>query len=241
MEKRKILKWSLAILLICCLPGIIIFIGISVDLVKEIVTDLTKDEHTKKIIMECKSAASSHDFETAFEKLEEMKATNKYYEEDDQYRETYDFIFKEEVMYLCANNDKNSYNRLSYLLTSIPVKGKALPQGTEYNNSWHEVTEGIDEHEEYREYAVSFNQKCDYIIDLAISNRNFEIIRYIFPLYKLVPDPLKQPKEIADTDSINKKYVLYRISYSDSDKENARMRINKAIKDGYFPGIKKGL
>lgn len=240
MERKKIKKWGVIILLIWCLPGIMLFIGIFIDLSKEIATDLTRDGDVKALISECKFAATSHDFEKAFDNLEKLKTVIKYYEDDDQYKETYDFVFKEEAMYLCAKNDEDSHNRLTFLLTSIPVKGKALPEGTPYNNStWHEVTDGLIEHKDYRDYVVGFNQKCDYIIDLAIANHKYNIVEYVFPLYKPVPEPLKLPKEIADVDSINKNYVLYKISYSNSDRENARNKINKAIKEGAFPGITK--
>lgn len=188
------------------------------------------------ISIESKSASMSYDFNKAHEKLIELKSKIKDLDYpskgEELYHETFNYIFNAEAMYLCAKGDNESIDRLVFLLASIPIEGLAVPEGTEYE-SWVNV-KGSDNHERYINFSRSFNQKCDILIDLAISNHNYRIIERIIPLYKLVPDELK------DSEVINKEkgvYVKHKVKYNNNNQEVAKKKVNKAIKEGVFLNI----
>lgn len=194
------------------------------------------DERNEKEMIEiankCKVDALACDFVSAHEKLNTLASdrdgANEYnYQriKEKRYNEVFDYVFNAEAMFLCAKGDKESIDRITFLLASIPVKGVAIPEGTpyEYEHDFDSDTRGL--HKDYIEYASSFNQKCDALIDLAISNNNYLLIKKVIPLFKTVPEQLKSH------------YKRHLLGYSNSSKKNAILKINKAIRDGVFPNV----
>jgi len=180
---------------------------------------------------ESKTAAMSYDFNKAHEiliKLETM--TKNSYEGKSIYNEAFDYVFNAEAMYLCAKGDNESLGRLVFLLSSIPIEGVGITEGTEYEAKY--LVDGYEEHEKYILYVRRFNQKCNTLIDLAIANHNYNLVNKVFPLYKSVPNELDQGLSVSDG-----KREKQRISYSDEDKEKAKKKINVAVKNGIFPNI----
>jgi hypothetical protein len=198
----------------------------------------------QKISIECKSAAMNRDFTLAHELLNQLESDYISYEggykdkkekKRKRYEDTFDYVFNEEAMYLCSEGDKESIDRITFLLSSIPISGVAIPEGTVYRSNASDLSEEtVKNNEEYTIYAIKFNQKCDILIDLAISNNNFMLIQKILPLYKSVPDPIKHDYLI-----INEEYHTEKVTYSNDAVMDARIKVNNAIKDGVFPNINK--
>ncbi len=193
-------------------------------------------------------AARAYDFEAAHKFLDDMN--NVSYPPDgitvgdweERKEEAFDYVFNAEAMYLCAKGDNESINRLTFLLSGVPIKGVAIPDGTEYNTEYDFETKQLLSHHEYIKYATSFNQKCDALIDLAISNHNFIIIEKVLPLFKAVPNPFKEDsKEVTEDQGfrivLSTKHRRQKLTYSNTMKESAILKINKAIRDGMFPNV----
>lgn len=168
------------------------------------------------IAIDCKSASMSYDFDKAYMKLAELESLSQkcHLEKAKEIvKETSEYIFNSEAMYLCAKGDKASLDRIIFLLSSVPIRGVGGVAGNYYDNR---------ETEKYSKSALEFNQKCDLLIDLAIANRKYDLTERVIPLFKSIP---------IDKNS--------RIFYSDSIRDNAIKKVNEAVKKGIFPNVSK--
>lgn len=227
IDKRDGLQTFLVISLFFC---VLFLIGVYTEYEKG--SDERNEKEMIEIANRCKADALACDFVSAHEKLNTLASdrdgANKYnYQriKEKRYNEVFDYVFNAEAMFLCAKGNKESIDRITFLLSSIPVRGVAIPEGTLYKYDWDFDDDTQDLHKDYIEYASSFNQKCDALIDLAISNNNYLLIRKVIPLFKTVPEQLK---------THDKEHLL---EYSNSSKKNAILKINKAIRDGVFPNV----
>lgn len=193
-------------------------------------------------------AARAYDFEAAHQILDEMNNRLDLPdgmcvgEWEEKKEEAFDYIFNAEAMYLCSRGDKESIDRLTFLLTEIPIKGVAIPEGTEYKSEYDFDIERKSAHSEYISYATRFNQKCSSLIDLAISNHNYIIVEKVLPLFKSVPNPFTEDsKEVVEDQgfriSVSTKYRKQRLTYTNAMRDMAISKVNKAIKEGVFPNI----
>lgn len=206
------------------------------------------DERNEKEMIEiankCKSDALSYNFVSAHEKLNILAndrdasidlyidGVDYYKIKKKRYEETEDYVFNAEAMYLCSKGDKESIDRITFLLSSIPVKGIAIPEGTEYEYETEFIGEIGENHSDYINYVTAFNQKCETLIDLAISNRCFSLVEKVLPLIKSVPD-------IPSTVYKNGKNIRHKLTYNDNTKKQAILKVNKAIRESVFPGVNK--
>ncbi len=193
-------------------------------------------------------AARAYDFEAAHQILDKMTNETPPLNDYDKKRwearndEAFDYVFNAEAMYLCAKGDKESLDRLVFLLSSIPVKGVSLPEGTEYTSPFSLDDDVFDMHQVYIAYAIKFNQKCDVLVDLAIAHRCYYLIECIIPLYKPITEPLKESEEIGMVEQygiVSTKYKTHRLHYNYKMREEAVEKVNKAIKGGAFPNVTK--
>lgn len=197
------------------------------------------EENMADIAAECRSLAMKKDFIAAHEKLNILASDAEKIPSDYshveikkmRYEDTFNYVFNAEAMHLCAIGDKSSIDRLIFLLSSIPVKGIPISEGTEYDGKWDFDLSTREAHQQYVDYANSFNLRCDVLVDLGIAHHNYSIISSVLPLYKKVPGNL------SDKSGSNGKSVSQKLLYSESSKHNAVNKINKAIKEGVFPSI----
>ena len=140
------------------------------------------------------------------------------------YKEGVDYVFNAEVLYLCSLGDKESLDRIVFLLSDFKIDGSPIPEG-EYNGL-HLPSKSEKEHNEYISSVSYFNSKCNKLIDLSIARHFYGLAERVIPLYKSIPDEI-------DPYSWDKLVM----KYSDVDKERAIEKINKAIDDGVFPNI----
>ena len=193
-------------------------------------------------------AARAYDFEAAHQFLDEMN--NLPYPPDqisvgeweEKKEKAFDYIFNAEAMYLCSRGDRESIDRLTFLLTDIPIKGVAIPEGTEYESKYNFDIDKLSAHSDYISYAIKFNQKCSSLIDLAISNHNFIIVEKVLPLFKAVPNPFtEESKEVAEDQGfrivVSTKYRKQILTYTNAARDKAVSKVNKVIREGGFPGV----
>lgn len=203
-------------------------------------------------------AARAHDFEKAHQILDQIQEdylseSNSFDKVDkkDKYEKAFDYVFNAEAMYLCARGDKQSIDRIVFLVSEIPVEGTPIIEGTKYKPTMYTSYKFSESHDIYIRYATRVNQKCDNMIDLAISNHNYYLVEKILPLYKKIPEAviIERDKD-AEQKELNKKkkqgyhsivitplYKEHTMSYSDADRKRAVEKINKAIDDGVFPNV----
>lgn len=149
---------------------------IEVVLVRCLTADDRKDEEMEQVFADCESATQNYDFEKAHLLLQKMKGdylqAEKYdlkKKKEERYNDAFDYVFNAEAMYLCAKGDKESLNRIVFLLSSIQIKG-------------------VSPSDEYIESVKRFNQKCSSLIDLAIANNSYTLAQKVLPLFKEVPE-----------------------------------------------------
>lgn len=170
-------------------------------------------------------------------KNEYMNQSIKHYKEiaKEKYDMAYDEIFNKEVLFLCANGDNESLNRVVFLLSSVPIEGVAIAEGTEYN---YMHDKEANEHDLYIKSARKYNQKCNTLIDLSIAHHLFPLAQRVIPLIKTIPDPLTFEKDVEKSKKEGRWVnVMKKVTYSNIDKENTIKKINKAIDDGVFPSV----
>lgn len=223
---------------------VVLFITIAIITKYNEHSDERNDRDMIEIANKCKSDAMSYNFVSAHEKLNilandidgyrdiEVNGVNYYKIKKKRYEETADYLFNAEAMYLCAKGDKESIDRITFLLSSIPIKGNAIPEGTEYKFDSDFSYEMRGDHSDYIKYATAFNQKCETLIDLAISNRCYSLVEKVIPLFKSVPD-------IPSTAYKNGEIIRHKLTYNDNTKKQAILKVNKAIRESVFPGVNK--
>lgn len=194
-------------------------------------------------------AVRAYDFAEAhkmLDKLHEEALSSDFDEEKDKYEVAASYIFNAEAKFLCAKGDKESMNRIIFLLSDFPSDGVPIPEGTKYTNDG-DLFYRHEKHEEYIRFASRLNQNCNSLIDLAIANHNWELAEKTLPFYKMVPDPIKEKQDDEEAEKKWKKevggtkwiYKEHTMTYSNIDKLRAIEKLNKAIDDGVFPNVTK--
>ena len=95
------------------------------------------------------------------------------YDDDKDVIEATDYIFNAESLYLVSQNTSDANTRVVYLLSELPIKGKALPEGMEYDGDDNYDDDGG--YTSYISYVNRFNSKCLSILNTAISVGNQEV------------------------------------------------------------------
>ena len=213
-----------------------------------VISERKNDDESKHNYSSYQEAARAHDFEAAHRMLDKMLenyhnmevtpysdswfSSNKRHRKElakkeemlKAYQEGVDYVFDAEALYLCSIGDKASLDRLSYLMSETKIEGNPITDGT----AFHLYDLGYNDREDHKKYissASAYNTKCDKLIDLAITNHNFDLINRVIQLYKPIPDQL----------TIGTKEQI--MHYSHNDKDNAVDKINKAIDNGEFPNV----
>ena len=154
-------------------------------------------------------ALRANDFQAAHEFLEDMQGMN-------DYEKAYDEVFNAEALFLCANGDKTSLDRIIFLLSSVPIEGTPVPEGTTFK-SRYDVRDMADGHNRYIHSVTKYNQKCSMLIDLAISKHNERLVECIMPLFKAVPMALNNASDTVLT-----------MKYSWAERDRAKEKLEKS-------------
>lgn len=121
-----------------------------------------------------REACRNMDFEAAHKILDKMVAEKtSIYDDDKDVIEATDYIFNAESLYLVSQNTSDANTRVVYLLSELPIKGKALPEGMEYDGDDNYDDDGG--YTSYISYVNRFNSKCLSILNTAISVGNQEV------------------------------------------------------------------
>lgn len=172
-------------------------------------SDLKEKYKTEEVVSydNYQDALRANDFEAAHELLEEMRGKP-------DYEKAYDEVFNAEALYLCANGDKSSLDRVVFLLSSVPIEGTPVPEGTAFKDRY-DMRKMEDGHNLYIRSVTKYNQKCNMLIDLAISKHNEGLAERIMPLFKAVPMSLENVSDSVQT-----------MQYSWADRDRAKEKMN---------------
>ena len=198
-------------------------------------SDMHQDKKMIDVANQCKADAMKYDFVSAHENLIILENDYTVYKGDERdelkeikkkrFDDTFNYVLNAELMYLCSKGDKESIDRITFLLSGIPIKSVAISEGEEFDDIDEKI---IEEHNSHVDFVSSFNQKCSMLIDMAIAHHNYAIVENVFPLFKPVPQKIRM-------------FHSVKVQYSNSDSERAKEKINKAIKSNVFPLVTKEL
>lgn len=141
-------------------------------------TGCVESEESK--ISAYKSAIKEDDFEKAHDILASLRSD---YEEEEArgsdksdvlnkaktYVDGVSAVYEAEARFIMASNSDDVYNKLIYLFNEYPSLGKKMPEG--------KVESKVDEALLYELSQKSLNQFALKVIDLAINNKNEEIVK----------------------------------------------------------------
>ena len=132
-----------------------------------------------------REACRNLDFEAAHKILDKITTKDSWWDghtpKEDIIAAT-DYIFNAETLYLTSQNTEEANNRVVYLLSELPIEGRADPEGTKI-----ELNDDMSDDggfTAYRSYVNRFNSKCLSILNTAISVGNKEVaekIQSFFP------------------------------------------------------------
>ena len=121
--------------------------------------------------------------------------------------------------------DKESLDRIVFLLSELEIDGNPIPEGEKYKR-FHLSSESEKKHNQYVSSVFTFNSRCNKLIDLSIAKHFYGLAERVIPLYKSIPDEINR----YSSDEVVMKY-------SDVDKDKAIEKVNNAIDSGVFPNV----
>ena len=174
-----------------------------------------------------REACRNMDFEAAHKILDKMVAEKtSIYDDDKDVIEATDYIFNAESLYLVSQNTSEANTRVVYLLSELPIKGKALPEGMEYEDGDNYDDDGG--YTSYISYVNRFNSKCLSILNTAISVGNQEVAEKVLSMIKEDAGSItKQPSNEYDEPTKH-------VHYTTESKDKAKKLYEEAVKDGKF-------
>ena len=175
-----------------------------------------------------REACRNMDFEAAHKILDKMVAEDKnIFDGDKDVIEATDYIFNAESLYLVSQNTSEANTRVIYLLSELPIKGKALPEGMEYEGG----DDYLDEdggYTSYMSYVNRFNSKCLSILNTAISVGNQEVAEKVLSMIKEDAGSVtKQPSNEYDDPTTHAHYTI-------ESKAKAKQLYEQAVQEGKF-------
>lgn len=107
-------------------------------------------------------------------------AGEKYFTPKNNYFNALEYIYKQEIMYLISENGDEAASRVAFLLNEFQPVGTKPQAGIV---DFHEVSDNSNL-DAYSSSVQHFNQICDMILDIAISQRCSNVAHNILTLYK---------------------------------------------------------
>lgn len=139
-----------------------------------------------------------------------------------------DYVFNSEMQYLLANGSKEASDRVLFLLNSLPIKGRRLEEGYKGTSIKTEIVDGgIGFNRDFAWYCESvnsYNEKCQRIMELCISQGNKYLADKVVRLVKETPTTSKIKEYSAE--SI--------VHYTDQAKVTIQKMYDEAVASGAF-------
>lgn len=143
----------------------------------------------------------------------------------ERYRSALAYIFGQETSAIYFDPEKgHDDNELIRLLVTIPTEGAPLAEGTHangmfYNNDAAANPAAID-HVVYQSWVRFYNDRCDQLLDMALTNNDSLLARKIGRLYKTEVMTRFAPDSVRGYN-----YDIATVTYDDSRQAHAGRRI----------------
>ncbi len=170
-------------------------------------------------------ACRNHDFEAAYqfaEKYDSHWADIGGREEKRKLTHHRDYIFNQEMLYLVSLNTPEATNRVVYLLSEYNLEGTPVGENQTYVNPVER-----DPAKEYIASIIRYNERCNSILDLAISLGNEELAKKMIDMYK------KEIEILSDEGGFMSEELKTGL-FVETSKQAAKEKLEKAIKEGKF-------
>ncbi|WP_274956972.1 hypothetical protein [Millionella massiliensis] len=147
--------------------------------------------------------------------------------QQERYRAALAYVFGQEAASIYYDSTTNrDANALIQLLVTIPTEGAPLNEGTHangmfYNNDAAANAAAID-HVVYQSWVRFYNDRCDQLLDMALTNNDSELAQKVGNLYKTEIETRYTPDTVRGDN-----YAIATVTYSDSRKEQALHRISE--------------
>lgn len=151
----------------------------------------------------------------------DFNAAYKIIELTDGTEEDKDYVFNAEMLYLVSQNTEETSNRVLYLLAEYQIPGTPVSPGAEY------LDEDYRSVKKYMEGISRYNNRCNSVLSLAISQRNETLARKVIELFKQNVDVRIEHTGIENIEISEK-------GYNNTDKDAAKKRLEEAIEQGAF-------
>lgn len=151
-------------------------------------------------------------------------AAYKIIELTDGTEEDKDYVFNAEMLYLVSQNTEETSNRVLYLLAEYQIPGTPVSPGAIYVNKDYRSVK------KYIEGISRYNNRCNSVLSLAISQGNETLARKVIELFKQNIDVSIEFANIGRIEISEK-------GYNNADKDAAKKRLEEAIEQGAFNKI----
>lgn len=187
-----------------------------------------------------REACRKLDFEAAHKILDKMTTKNSWWDgrtpEKDIIAAT-DYIFNAETLYLTSQNTEEANTRVVYLLSELPIEGRADSEGTEIDISDDMSDDGG--FKAYKSYVNRFNSKCLSILNTAISVGNKEVAEKIISMIKDDASTITKKKKgdvyhLSNGKDDYNEYNTDYVHYTTESKDKAKKLYEQAVKEGKF-------
>ena len=129
-----------------------------------------------KVYESYREACRNGDFEAAhkfIDKYKDNSIRNHSYEDRVLAQEAEDYIFNYEINTLISQNSIEANDRIIFLFNEITISGKKGPIGVEHIRGTA-----------YGASCAAFNEKCNKVLETAISLKNQDLAKKLLSLYK---------------------------------------------------------
>lgn len=167
-------------------------------------------------------ACRNHDFEAAYQFVEKYEQDSFWDDQKVDRSRHKDYIFNQEMLYLVSLNTPEATNRVIYLLVENNIEGTPVGENQTYSMPIER-----DPAKEYIASIIKYNERCNSVLDLAISLGNEELAKKMIDLYKKDVEILSDKGGLFSEELKTGKYV-------DTSKQAAKEKLEKAIKEGKF-------
>lgn len=143
----------------------------------------------------------------------------------ERYRSALAYVFGQEISAIYFDPEReHDDNELIRLLVTIPSEGAPLAEGTHasgmfYDNDAAANPAAID-HVIYQSWVRFYNDRCDQLLDMALTNNDSLLARKIGQLYKTEIVTRFSPDSVRGYN-----YDIATVTYDDSRRANAARRI----------------
>ena len=223
--------------------AVVSIVGLTIVFAYEPIKTYLQDKKANEEVNNYKKASQNYqeackelDFEAARTYLyqfrqEYLNCRNK--QSEAKYYEAFDYIYKAEIQFLLSEfSDEECVDKITFILTEIPVEGEKAQAGLcRYWSACRDEKEGkpLDA---YIVWTEHYNRLCNTILTLAI-NRNYpKLAKFAIMQFADNVEVYKGSSDGIEIDGVNVDGNHGYIKYTSSDRDAAKKKYKEALQLG---------